>query len=234
MLPIICLSGTLCSNKLWEEMLGHLKYPYEVKIMNFHEQNSIQSMAQKVIDETHGNFIVAGLSLGGIVALEVVNLAPERVKQLILFNTNPFLPTVEQIESWERYKFFIQTQGFESFIMECWVPALVDQHQPNCTTLSRVVQEMAKDIGKEAYLKQLEAVQHRQDQTLILPSIQCRTLILVGENDKICPVDLSRYMYEHIVNSSLEIIPCTGHLSTLEQPQKVANIVSKWLAISIE
>lgn len=227
-MPIVYLSGTLCTEKLWSEMTEYLDYYERTVIFNLNEKNTIKEMAQDVLEHIEGPFIVAGLSLGGIVALQVAAIAPERVKKLILFNTNPFPPTENQFKSWADNRNFIETQGFEKFVTERWTPTLV----PTNSSLFSTVQDMALEVGKQVYLQQLDAVQTRQDQTTILSSIPCNTLVVVGEEDQVCPVAMSRYLSEKIANAKLVILPETGHLSTLEQPKKIANIVKDWLANS--
>ncbi|WP_107943780.1 alpha/beta fold hydrolase [Metasolibacillus fluoroglycofenilyticus] len=227
-LPIVYLSGTLCTEKLWSEMTEYLGYSGETIIFNLNEKNTIKDMAQDVLQHIEGPFILAGLSLGGIVALQVAAIAPKRVEKLILFNTNPFPPTENQFKSWANNRHFIETQGFENFVTECWAPALA----PTNSSLFSAVQDMALEVGQQVYLQQLDAVQTRQNQTTILSSISCNTLVVVGEEDQVCPVAMSRYLSEKIANAKLVILPETGHLSTLEQPKKIANIVKDWLANS--
>ncbi|MCP1146781.1 alpha/beta fold hydrolase [Lysinibacillus endophyticus] len=225
--PIVYLSGTLCTTKLWVKMSEDLEFRNLEIIINLNEGNTIEEMAKRVLAKINGRFILAGLSLGGIVALKIATMAPERIEKLILFNTNPFLPTEMQFSSWIANRKYIEEYGFNRFVEDKWVPSLINEKN----SLFDLVKEMALDVGEDIYFNQLNAVETREDLTKKFSTIKCPTLIFVGDEDRICPVEMSEYLHENIENSTLIILPETGHLSVLEQPQKIAEIIQSWLRI---
>jgi pimeloyl-ACP methyl ester carboxylesterase len=89
---------------------------------------------------------------------------------------------------------------------------------------------MADDIGVEAFKRQQKAIMGRHDNRLLLPSIKCPTLVLVGREDALNPVELSQEIAAGIPGAELEIIPECGHLSTMERPGAVNRALRAWLS----
>ena len=95
--------------------------------------------------------------------------------------------------------------------------------------ISDLCLKMAKEMGKDAFVAQSRALISRRDQTKTLKSIKIPTMIICGEDDRLCPVKTHRNMADLITGSSLEIIPKTGHLPTLENPTTTNRILKEWL-----
>jgi pimeloyl-ACP methyl ester carboxylesterase len=92
-----------------------------------------------------------------------------------------------------------------------------------------LIVQMAIDTGVEGFLRQHAALMARQDNRLLLPDIHCPTLVLVGRQDTLTPLELSEEMVAAIPGAHLEIIEDCGHLSTLEQPDAVNRALRHWL-----
>jgi pimeloyl-ACP methyl ester carboxylesterase len=91
-----------------------------------------------------------------------------------------------------------------------------------------VVLQMARAVGKHGFIRQVKAQLGRPDSTADLPKITCPTLLITGREDRICPVVLHEEMAAMIAGSQLEIVEQCGHLSTLEQPQAVNQLIRNW------
>ena len=227
--PLILLPGTLCDERLWGHQLKYLSDIAEVTIGDVTKEDSISSLAHSILKKAPERFALAGLSLGGIISLEIMRIAPERVIKLALLDTNPNPPDYNQIAVWERFIDMANNGQFLDITITHLLPILIHPNRRKDEALVSTIIDMAKKIGKESYIKQLKAVITRLDQRPILSTIACPTMVLVGKEDMVCPVHMSEFLTESIPTASLEIIEHSGHLSTLEQPEKVSALLKGWL-----
>lgn len=226
--PLVLLPGTLCDRAMWEEQVEELSNIAEIIIGDVGQHSSIQELADSVLEDAPEEFSIVGFSLGGIVALEIMRIAPERINKLALISTNPFPPTKEQQVLWEKYIEMIENNQFIEVVKRKLYPALVSKPNQSGTTLEKVL-NMAKNIGPKAYINQLKSVMTRNDQRPILKKINCPTVIIVGELDKVCPVELSDYLNKNIEDSQKVVIEGAGHLITLEKPYETSQILKQWM-----
>ncbi|PAK40786.1 alpha/beta fold hydrolase [Peribacillus simplex] len=226
--PLILLPGTLCDERLWE--MVNLSDLADVKVCDVSKADTIEGIAKSVLEEAPDKFALAGLSLGGIISLEIMRIAPERVMKLALLDTNPNPPSLEQIEGWERFVEMANNGQFLDITLHHLLPVLIHPDRRNDEALVSKIIDMAEKVGKEGYINQLKAVMTRSDQRPILAAIECPTMILAGKEDRVCPVHMSEFLNKNIPAASLEIICHSGHLSTLEQPEKVSAAMRKWLS----
>ena len=96
--------------------------------------------------------------------------------------------------------------------------------------LRRVVRQMAEETGSETFVRQQRAIMSRPDSRPLLSAIRCPTLVLVGDGDELTPPSLAEEIAAGIPGARLEVVPDCGHLSTIEQPDKVSAALSTWLA----
>ncbi|PJN88154.1 alpha/beta fold hydrolase [Bacillus sp. mrc49] len=225
--PLILLPGTLCDERLWESL--KLSDLADVKVCDVSKADTIEGMAKSVLKEAPDRFALAGLSLGGIISLEIMRIAPERVLKLALLDTNPYPPQPEQISGWERLIEMADNGQFHDITHNHLLPVLIHPDRRNDEALVSTIIEMAEKVGKAGYINQLKAVMTRSDQRPILSSIECPTMILTGKEDVVCPVHMSEFLQENIREARLEIVNHSGHLSTLEQPEKVSALLRDWL-----
>jgi len=230
-IPLILLPGTLCDERLWQYQLESLQDIAKVTVGNITQHNTIKALAEDVLAKAPREFALAGLSLGGIVALEIMRIAPERVLKLALLDTNPYPPRLEQRSMWERFFEMIDNNQFMDITREHLLPVLIHPDKQNNEEVVSVILDMAEKVGEDAYINQLKAVMNREDQRTILPSITCSTTIIVGREDRVCPVHMSEYMAASVTNATLEIIENAGHLITLEQPENVTRHLRRWLKV---
>jgi pimeloyl-ACP methyl ester carboxylesterase len=111
------------------------------------------------------------------------------------------------------------------------MPVLIHKARLTDKPLVETIEQMADDIGVEAFKRQQTAIMTRPDNRPFLPSIACPTLVLVGREDALTPVDLSQEIAAGIPGARLEIIPDCGHLSTMEQPEAVNRALRAWLTV---
>lgn len=225
---IVLLPGTLCNEKLWKNQIKELTKDYHVVVGDLTSNRSINDMARTVLQNISGKFHLAGLSLGGIVAIEIMKAAPERVEKLILLDTNPMPPTLKQKKIWRKFKEITQENKFNDVTEKYLMPTLLS-HGNNDKRLQEIIIEMSNEVGPEGLLNQLNALESREDNIGVLKTIQNKTLVIVGENDQVCPISMSQIIHKEIRDSKLTIIKNAGHLSTLEEPEETTRVIKNFL-----
>lgn len=202
-------------------------------------QPSIPAMARAAADlldalEIHEPVILAGLSMGGYVALEFMRQFPQRVKALGLFSTKAAADSPEQREG--RFMFIerLRREGVE-VLLQTTLPKLVGAS----TTARRpaVIAEIERHIraaDREGLMDAVRAMAERSDSQPVLPTIPCPTLILSGAEDALIPPKESEGMAQAIPGAQLQVIPEAGHLVNLEAPEAFQDIVASWTRQVIE
>ena len=160
--------------------------------------------------------------------MEVMRQAPERVSRLALLDTSARPDSVEASQDRERLIALAEAGRFEDIHSKLW-PRLVHPDRQADQALQEIVLGMMRETGAEAYIRQQRAIMARADSRPNLPGIEIPTLVLVGEGDVITPPEIAREMAEMIEWASLVVVPGAGHLSTLEQPERVIQALQLWL-----
>lgn len=227
-LPIILVPGLNCSARLYAEQIPVLWQFGPVTVADHRRDNSMAAIAQRILAGAPPRFAVAGLSMGGYIAFEIVRQAPSRVAKLALLDTGP---GAEVPERTAQRKPLIQLaqQGRFAEVTEDQFPWLVHRRRHSDVTLKAAVRAMNEDTGPEAYIRQQQAIMARPDSRPGLKAIVCPTLVLVGDDDRLTPPELSHEMAKAIPGAHLVVVPDSGHLSTMEQPQAVNVALVEWL-----
>ena len=226
---LILLPGTLCTESLWRDQIDHLSDIVDIQVGDLTKDDTIQGMAKTILEKAPSEFSLAGLSMGGIVALELIRQAPERVKKLALLDTNPYPPKSEQIAGWENFIDMAKKGNFMEVTDKYLLPSLIHPDRQEDLELIHTIREMAKDVGPNAMIRQMKALMSRPDVREHLSMIECPTLVLLGRQDALCSLEMHQYLFSVIPNAKLSIIEECGHLSTLEKPMETSSSLHKWL-----
>lgn len=226
--PLVLLPGTLCDAALWQQQIAALGDGAQIAVGDLGRDDSIAAMARSILAAAPPHFALAGLSLGGIVAFEIVRQAPARVLRLALLDTNPRPPSAIQLVEWSALAASAHTdlRATVEQLLPMWLHP-VHRHKRG---LVDAIVAMAERVGAEAYLRQLRALASKPDSRGGLAQIACPTLVLVGRQDALCPPELHVEMAAAIPNARLAVIEHCGHLSSLEQPHAVSAELRHWLA----
>ncbi|HLO77000.1 MAG TPA: alpha/beta fold hydrolase [Magnetospirillum sp.] len=225
---LVLLPGLLNDYRLWSHQIAAVAPVAQAMVADLTQDDTLAGMAERVLDRAPERFALAGLSMGGYVAMEILRRAPERVERLALLDTTARADAPDQTERRKGAVALAKAGGFEK-IMPTMLPALV---HPDHLALERVgglAKAMALAVGPDAFARQQNAIMHRPDARPGLPRIACPTMVLVGADDGVTPIERADEMADLIPNSWLEVINQCGHLSTLEQPQAVSAALLNWL-----
>ena len=181
---------------------------------------SVRQKPQKLHFVTH--------SMGGIIAMEFVKQHSKRVLSLTLLNTNPYEEKEEQKD--RRNKTLKELDGLDliSLMRSDYIPRYFPD---DCRDKDKLIQkcvDMASTLDKKVFYNQSVALRDRKDQTFILENLNCKTLIICGERDEMCPVSYHSNMNKMIKSSDLIVLEDVGHMPMLECPQKLNNYLKNF------
>ena len=216
---VVLLPGLMCDERLFGPIIKPLKKNYRVHTPVMDRFKSMNEMANFVLNSISGSFHTVGLSMGGIIAMALAINDPSRVKSMILMDTSPHSDSARKQATRDiQIKSLSETKDLERLVAEELKPNYVYNELTNQHVLDLCMQ-MALDLGIEVFVNQCLALRNRQSLTNLLSQINCRTLILCGEHDKLCPVTVHKEIEAKISNAELSIIPNCGHLPILEKPK---------------
>ncbi|WP_372075639.1 alpha/beta fold hydrolase [Vibrio amylolyticus] len=227
--PLLWLPGLLCDETLFQDVNKELPVWVAPFTCDLGTETSMQALASKVLEDAPESFVLGGLSMGGILAFEVFRQAPERVKGLILMDTNAADEKPEVSEKRNALVGKAKAGEFELITPDILMPLLIHPSQLANQELTQQITQMANNIGVERFEAHAQALATRPDARPLLNDIQVPTLIITGKDDLLCTIDNHLLMAKHIKQVSLHIIPDCGHLSTMEKPQIVSKHIQNWL-----
>jgi pimeloyl-ACP methyl ester carboxylesterase len=227
---LLLLPGLVCDARMWQPQIDHLAGDIgTAKVADLNGADSITALAASALQQAPaGRFALAGLSMGGYVALEIMRQAPQRVAGLALLDTSARPDTPEATENRNKAVALAQTD-FDA-VIDALVPKLIlPAKLTRDPALVGLIRDMAHKVGKDAFARQQAAIIGRIDSRPHLGKIACPTLVLCGRDDIITPVEVHEEMVAAIHGCRHLVIEQCGHLSTLDAPAKVAAALQSWL-----
>jgi pimeloyl-ACP methyl ester carboxylesterase len=226
--PVFILPGLLEDADAFQHQLEHLREFTPCTVADLTRADSIAALASQALEQAPpGPFALAGHSMGGYVALEIMRQAPERVARLALLNTHARPDSPEATENRKRLMALAE-KDFPAVITTL-IPKLMTAEHLQDSEMSGTVSEMALSVGKDAFLRQERAIIRRVDSRPHLPKIQCKTLVLAARDDALMPVELLEELARGIPQATLAIVEDSGHMACLEQPERVTELLRAWL-----
>ena len=227
-LPVVLVPGLNCSARLYAAQIPVLWQAGPVTVADHRWDDRMAAIAGRILAAAPPRFALAGLSMGGYIAFEILRQAPERVARLALLDTAARADTPEQTARRDALMARARTGEFMAINDVLW-PLLVHADRHGDAALRAVVDDMARDTGPEAFVRQQLAIRARPDSRPGLAAIRCPTLVLVGDADQLTPPALAGEMAAGIAGARLVTVPACGHLSTLERPDAVNAALAAWL-----
>lgn len=227
--PLVLLPGTLCDARVFEPVLRRLGARPTI-VPRLDRAETATEMARLLLDDLPARFALAGFSLGGIVALEMIAQQPERITRLALLDTTA-RPDPEPNRTARRNAVARAAQiGVDRYATHKLWSLYVSEDASADEALRGLVTAMSGSVGIEAFRTQSEIAIHRADSRPRLGRIAVPVLVLCGEDERLCSVEVHREMAALIPGATLAVIPRAGHFALIEQPERVAASLRGWLA----
>jgi pimeloyl-ACP methyl ester carboxylesterase len=226
--PIVLVPGLASDARVFAPQIVTLSAGRAVHVAHVAEDTTIEGMARSVLADTPARFALAGHSMGGIVALEVVRQAPERVARLALLSSDCFADPPAAAAAREEL-IVAARAGRLVEAMRKALPLESLAPGPDRAALHAALLRMAGELGPDVFVRHTRALQRRADQQRTLRSLKIPVLILGGRHDRLCPPRRQEFMAQMAWTARLLIVEEAGHVPTLEAPEAVAEALAAWL-----
>jgi pimeloyl-ACP methyl ester carboxylesterase len=232
--PLLLVPGLLCSPRLYARQVAALADRAEIVVPDWRRAplavwDSWQDAGRWVLDQAPAEkFALAGLSLGGMLAAEIMKQAPERVTRLALLDT-AMTAQSEPEQAVRRGRIRMAEQGHFEVVLGLQLARFIPAYRLPDKALVDEVVAMCSEIGVEIYKRQEELAAIRADRRPDLPKIKCPTIVVCGRDDTATPLFLSEEMTTAIQGSELIVIETCGHLISMEKPEETSAILRRWL-----
>jgi pimeloyl-ACP methyl ester carboxylesterase len=225
--PVVLIPGMMCDARMWGGIDRALGAPVLHHVPA--EDDSIAALAARLLATAPPRFALAGLSMGGIVAMEVLRQAPGRVERLALLDTNPRAEAPE-VQARRGPQVRRALDGDLAGVLRDDMKPNYLAPGPSRTAILDLCMDMALSLGPQVFARQSRALRDRPDQQATLAAFTGPALVLMGAEDRLCPLDRHRLMHTLMPQSRLCILPGAAHLPPLEQPDATARALRDWLA----
>ena len=227
-LTLVLLCGLLCDEDIWRDVADSLRDRVDIRIISFADFESIQTMATHVLKTVPGRFALAGHSMGGRVALEVVRQDSDRVTALALLNTGVHPPMPNEPESRGRLINIARDHGMTA-LAAAWLPPMLGRPLTAADPLIIRLTGMVERSSPDSFAAQTRALLHRPDARPVLRDIRVPLLLLSATDDRWSPPKQHEAMHDSCTGSELVIVEGAGHMAPVEQPRAVSAALRAWL-----
>lgn len=226
--PLVLLPGMMCDARLFGPQIDAFSADRVIMTAPINNHDNVAALANDILNNAPPRFALGGLSMGGIVAMEVIRQAPDRVTRLALLDTNPKAETPAIAQNREPQMAKVLQGDLRSVMRNEMKPNYLTDG-PRMGQILDLCMAMAETLGPEVFIKQSRALQSRPDQQDTLRKVNVPTLILCGEDDTLCPIHRHELMRDLIPGATLIVVKNAGHIPTLEQPHLTNEAFAKWL-----
>lgn len=227
MTPLVLIPGMMCDARLWAPQMAAFGRR-AVLHAPCTEAETMADLAAAILAAAPPHFALAGLSMGGIVAMEVLRQAPQRVERLALLDTNPLAETAE-VQARRAPQIARALSGGLAAVMRDEMKPNYLAQGPGQGAILDLCMDMALTLGPEVFARQSRALRGRPDQTATLAAFRGPALVMMGVEDRLCPRDRHDLMHRLMPQSRLAVIDGAGHLPTLEKPAETTAELVRWL-----
>jgi pimeloyl-ACP methyl ester carboxylesterase len=225
--PLLLLPGLTNDERVWRGVMVALGNAADAAVGDLRTRDTMSALAADVLSRAPSRFAVAGLSMGGYCAFEILRQAPERVLGLALVDTSARPDTPESKANREKQIERARTD-YRSIVAEL-VPKWIHPSRLHDADVGQVARDMALEAGPEVFARQQRAIISRADSRPLLSGIRWPTIVVCGRDDALMPMEIHAELASGISGATLEVIEACGHLSPLERPVAVSDVLRGWL-----
>ena len=227
--PLVLIPPMLCDARVFGPQINTLSADLPILFAPTTRGERMEEIASQVLGWAPSRFALAGMGMGGAVALEIIRRAPERVSRIALISTSPHADSPEMAAHREPLIVAARSGRLRDVIAHELNPAWLADG-PTRMTVANLVAEMGVAQGPDAYVRQARAMQRRRDQQGVLAQIRQPALVMCGAHDGLLPLRRHEFLAEMIPGATLRVIEMAGHLPTLENPIAATQALRKWLS----
>ncbi|MCR9126024.1 MAG: alpha/beta hydrolase [Rhodobacteraceae bacterium] len=217
--------------RLFSHVFNRMSLSRAVMFAPLTQGERIEEMASTILDQMPLRAAVAGVGLGGIVALELLRRAPDRISRIALMSTTPLADT-PPVSAERETRIVRARSGRLEAVMSEEVPQSALTPGAGRIAVAAEVQRMAHDLGADVFVRQSRAMQRRRDQQSTLRKCKVPAAVICGAHDTLIPVKRQSFMAELIPDATLEVVEGAGHLPVLEAPEATLDALERWLALA--
>ena len=227
---LVLLPGLLCTRALWAPQIETLSPYADIQVPDVAAHGSMAEIATMVLQDAPERFSLAGLSMGGYVAFEILRQAPERVERVAFLDTSA-RPDIPETAARRRGLVELAQKGAFKGVTPKLLPMLIHPDRIDELVLTGTITAMAEDVGRDGFSRQQTAILGRADSRPDLARIKCPTTVIVGRQDILLPPDHAEEIADGISNAEMIYVEDSGHLPTLEQPEATTEAMRRWLGV---
>ncbi|WP_282608531.1 alpha/beta fold hydrolase [Pelagibius sp. Alg239-R121] len=227
---LVLLPGMMCDARLFEPQIAHFEQRFDLHVASLADGDTMEALVEAALKRIRfERFSLAGLSMGGIAAMEMMSQAPARIERVIILDSNHLADTAERRTIRERQIADVRAGHLRQIIVKEMKPHyLAEGNRGDHGLLDQLV-EMAMDLGEEVFIAQSRALMTRRDYSDVLSRWPQPVLLLCGAEDALCPPARHQAMAGLLKAATLHVVHGAGHISTLEQADSVTRLMDEFL-----
>lgn len=226
---VVFLPSMMSDARLFGPQLAEFSSKYPVTVMPVHHGERIEEIASSLLTLAPAKFALVGAGLGGIVGMELIRRAPERITRIALIGASPLADTPQEAADREPNIISAKVGRFEEVLDKVVTPGHLAP-TPHRIEVHRLMVDMAHQIGSEGFVRQSRAMQRRRDYQSVLRKCRAPAMVICGAQDTLLPIKRHSFLSELIPFAQLRVIEGAAGAPTLEQPDQVADALHEWMA----
>lgn len=227
---ILFVPGLNCTGDVFAPQIAALSAIWPCAIADHSHGATIPAIAAHILARAPERFALAGFSLGGYIAFEMVRQAQDRITRLALLDTQATPESDAARERRLELLAMVQEGRFAEAEQAQW-PEVVHPSRYGDVALRETKERMALDLGPDLWRRHIAAIMDRADSRPTLAAIEVPTLVLVGDSDRLTPPERAREMVAGIADARLVVVPECGHMAPIERPDAVNAALADWMRI---
>lgn len=230
MTQLVFIPGLAADAVMWQHQIGAMPAQLHPMVTDVHMRHAtLPEMAAALLQAHPGELILCGASMGGMLAMEAVRQAPQRIKALALLGTTA-QPETDAMRALREAAILLFEQGRVKEVLQANLGLAFHPDRANDQALLQTYLDFVLRAGAAQLIRQNRALMTRPDARLHLGLVRCPTLVLCGDSDQLTAPDCSREIAQLIPGAKLFLVPKSGHMLSMEQPTVVTQALLTWLA----